>query len=193
MNVHELDRPRSTRRHLALAVAVLGALAVWTVVHLAPWLEPRAATLHPAPEAEIAPKIAFPTRSAPLRAPVERAPEVAEDGLPIMPADPSAPMPAGPVHPHPTTPAHLRIYRENNLLGALNGALDVKDASGMRRLLAQYREEYPEDPHELQAGYAIIADCLDHPGNASTAAASHYYDTELASTLRRYVRRHCLE
>lgn len=102
-------------------------------------------------------------------------------------------VPAGPQHPHPVTPEHLRIYRENNLLGALNGAMDEKDARGMRRLLAEYREEYPGDAHQLAQGYEVIADCLEHPGDASTAAARRYYDTETASTLRRYVRRHCFE
>ena len=70
--------------------------------------------------------------------------------------------------------------------------MDMKDAAGLRRTLAQYREEYPEDSLALQTGYALIADCLDHPGAATEAAARHYYETETASTLRRHVRRHCL-
>jgi len=118
---------------------------------------------------------------------------VANDGLPIMPHDPHEAVPEGPVHPHPHTAAHERIYHENNLLGALNGAMDVNDAAGLRRLLEQYREEYPEDEHGLQEGYAVIADCIDRPGEASTDHARRYYDTETASTLRRYVRRHCFE
>lgn len=172
-------------------VAVLCALAGWALVGIVRWHEPHSSTLRPASEAP--PKVAFPTLTGAPSVTAELTREVADDGLPIMPADPSTPLPKGPVHPHPMTEAHLRIYRENALLGSLNGAMDVNDASGMRRLLAQYREEYPEDPQQLQEGYAIIADCIEHPGNASTAAASHYYDTELASTLRRYVRRHCLE
>ncbi len=95
-------------------------------------------------------------------------------------------------HPHPITPAHGRIFRENNFVGGLNGAMDVKDAAGMRRLLARYRAEYPEDSLALQAGYELIADCLEHPGAESEAAARRYYETETASALRRYVRRHCL-
>jgi hypothetical protein len=76
---------------------------------------------------------------------------------------------------------------------SLDGAVDVKDAAGIRRLLAAYREEYPEDEHLVQDGYALIADCLEHPSPAARAAAQRYYDTELASNIRRYVRRHCLE
>lgn len=95
--------------------------------------------------------------------------------------------------PHPITPQHERIYRENRLVGDLNGAMDVKDVPGMRALLKQYRDEYPEDANVLQDGYAIIADCLEHPTAETRAAAQRYYDAELASSLRRYIRRHCLE
>ena len=95
--------------------------------------------------------------------------------------------------PHPITPLHQRIFRENGLIGDLNGAMDVKDAAGMRRLLKQYREEYPEDAHVLQDGYELIADCLEQPTAATRAAAQHYYDEQLDSGLRRYIRRHCLE
>jgi len=118
---------------------------------------------------------------------------VAADAIPIMPRAPATPPAAGVVRPHPLTPAHARIYRENRLIGALNGALDVRDAAGMRRLLASYRAEYPEDPNALFEGYAIIADCLEHPGDVSAGAARRYYARETASTLRRYVRRICWE
>jgi hypothetical protein len=94
-------------------------------------------------------------------------------------------------HPHPITPAHLRIQRENNLIGALNGAMDVADAVGLRGLLDQYRSEFPDDPNHLQQGYAVIADCLQYPGAASQAAGQSYYDRERGSILRRFVARHC--
>ena len=96
-------------------------------------------------------------------------------------------------HPHPITPQHERIFRENNLTFALDGAVDAEDTSGIRRLLAIYREEYPEDSLVLQQGYQIIADCLERPGTATRAVAQRFYDTELASSLRRHIRRHCLE
>lgn len=95
--------------------------------------------------------------------------------------------------PHPITPQHERIYRENSLVSNLNGAMDVKDVDGMRALLKQYREEYPEDANVLQDGYAIIADCLERVGPDTRAAGQRYYDAERASSLRRYIRRHCLE
>jgi hypothetical protein len=113
--------------------------------------------------------------------------------MPIKPRDPSASVPEGPMHPHPITAAHERIYRENNLVGALNLAVDLKDALRIRELVAQYRAEYPEDGHRLQDGYAIIADCLDRLDEATRARARRFWETEIRSQTRRYVRRHCLK
>jgi hypothetical protein len=114
------------------------------------------------------------------------------DGVPIRPAG-SAQVNAEGMVPHPLTPQHERIFRENNLIGNLNGAMDVKDVAGLRALLEQYRDEYPEDAHVLQDGYELIADCLERPGSETRAVAQRYYDEQLDSGLRRYIRRHCLE
>jgi len=114
------------------------------------------------------------------------------EGVPIRPAG-SAQVDARGMAPHPLSPQHQRIFRENNLIGDLNGAMDVKDAAGLRALLTAYREEYPEDAHVLQDGYALIADCIERPGAETRAAAQRYYDEQLDSGLRRYIRRHCLE
>ena len=70
----------------------------------------------------------------------------------------------------------------------MNGAMDVEDGAGLRNLLDQYRQEYPDDPNQLQEGYGIIADCLQHPGPTATAAGHRYFDRERGSILRRFVR-----
>jgi hypothetical protein len=114
------------------------------------------------------------------------------EGVPIRPAG-TAQVDARGMVPHPLTPQHQRILRENNLIADLNGAMDVKDAPGLRALLTHYREEYPEDAHVLQEGYTLIADCFERPGSETRAAAQRYYDEQLDSGLRRYIRRHCLE
>jgi len=128
---------------------------------------------------------------APSEKPALALVSVATDGLPYMPASPTANAPTGPVHPHPITPEHARIFRENATIQALNDAMDVKDAKTLRRFLTRYRSEYPEDAQQLQQGYELIADCLE--GRAgSRAAAQRYFDEETASSLRRFVLRHCL-
>lgn len=114
------------------------------------------------------------------------------DGLRIAPANSGEPHEEGMV-PHPITPQHERIFRENRLVSQLNGAMDVKDTRGLRSLLEQYRDEYPEDAHVLQDGYRIILNCLERPGAETRAVAQRYYDERIDSGLRRYIRRHCLE
>lgn len=114
------------------------------------------------------------------------------DGVPIMPVD-NEDSHDFYAHPHPITSAHKRIFRENNLLYQLNEAMDGREVVRLRALLAVYREEYPEDPNEMQEGYALIADCIDSPSEQVRARARKYYKEEIASTLRRFVARHCLD
>jgi hypothetical protein len=117
--------------------------------------------------------------------------DVATDGLPYMPAAPDAKAAAGPAHPHPITPEHARIFRENATIQALNDAMDSRDVQALRRYLTRYRLEYPEDAQQLQLGFELIANCLEaRPG--SRAAAQRYFNEETASSLRRFVLRHCL-
>ena len=99
----------------------------------------------------------------------------------------------GLAHPHPITPMHQRLYAENRLVGAIEGAIDGKDAAEIRRLLEQYRREYPEDDQEVQDGYALIADCMDHAGASARAAAERWLDAHNGSTAKRYVLRYCFD
>jgi hypothetical protein len=141
-----------------------------------------------------APPAASPTPALPPPAPVARPEAVANDGVPIVPAHNEDPRdPNVPMHPHPITPRHERIFAENRLIGALNGAMDVKDVAGMRRLLEEYRRDYPEDDNQLQEGYAVIAECLEQLGDQSREAAQRWVAAHNGSTLKRFVNRHCLE
>ncbi len=187
--------PPARRAATAFTLFVAAGIAAWVM------LRPEAPREPVEPPAEVAEAVPPPAEVAPRprlpppAPPPARKPDevVASDGLPIMPADPNAPRPDGPVHPHPITPQHQRIYRENRLIGELNGAMDVKDVPGLRRLLEEYRRDYPEDDNMLQDGYAIIADCLEHPSEATRAAATRWAETHRGSTVRRFVNRHCLE
>ena len=186
-----------SRRRIALGAAValgFAGLLVWRVWPAADPDVPIAEAPTPAP-APIGRPAAAPPPAAPiLTATVPRPLEYMDDGVPIMPAGPNDPHPNTFVHPHPITPKHVRIFEENALLFQLNEAMDGGEAPRLRALLTQYRLQYPEDPHDMQAGYSLIADCIEHPNDETTrAAAQHYYDTETASTLRRFVMRHCLD
>jgi len=96
-------------------------------------------------------------------------------------------------HPHPLTEERARIHLENSLIQSLNDAMDSQDPDSLRQVLAGYRQSHPEDPHHLQGGYGLIADCLDEPGPASRAAGERYMKENRASTLRRFVERHCVK
>lgn len=87
------------------------------------------------------------------------------------------------------------MQHELRLVGALQDALDLSDAAELRRLVSLYRAHVPSDDNALAEGYARLADCLEAGGrdkNVRTAAAA-YYARERASTLRRYIRRVCLD
>jgi hypothetical protein len=192
------DQLRNVRRRIALVAAIGLGFAGWMALRsFRPVAAPEVLTVEPAaPRTPLPIAPATPARAAApvLTATTAPAPlEVMGDGVPIMPAGPNDPHPNTFVHPHPITPKHQRIFRENGLLYQLNEAMDGKEVTRLRALLAQYREEYPEDPHEMQSGYALIADCLERPSDETRAAAQRYYDEEIASTLRRFVMRHCLD
>jgi hypothetical protein len=166
-----------------LALFVLVVLAVLAVIAWIQGAKPRE-LIGAAPDS----RAEAPTNSV-SALPLKRT----NDELPIMPAHSDDPRPAGPMHPHPITAEHERIFAENRLIGALNGAMDIKDVPALRRFLAQYRDQYPEDAQMLQEGYAVIADCLEHPGTESQAAARRWADEHRGSTLRRFVSRHCFQ
>ena len=118
---------------------------------------------------------------------------VADDGIGFMPPHDGDPRPPGPLHPHPISPQHQRIFAENRVAFALDDATDAKDVAVMKDLLAQYRRDFPEDQWQLQGGYAVIIDCLEHPGAESRRAAERWLDQNNGSTVKRSVLRNCIE
>jgi hypothetical protein len=107
--------------------------------------------------------------------------------------DPTLPRADPARRPHAISAEHRRIFAENDRLAALNAALDRGDFTTLRRLNQSYRAAYPEDAHVLQLGYDVIADCLEQRTPARVDAARRFWREHKSSSLRRYVRRHCLE
>jgi hypothetical protein len=89
--------------------------------------------------------------------------------------------------------AHARIDAENQLILRLNDAMSFRKVKEMREMIDEYRRLDPADTDANQAGYAVIADCIERPGDGSTTAARQFYDTQRHSPLRRFVRRICFE
>jgi hypothetical protein len=185
------ERRRSQLQMLAWFAATfaigLGSMIDWTAWHAEQAVAPATAE---APK----PVVAQPTRVvrqvAPLRAvrpakPPQHATASAATNLPEESERDG--------HPHPITAEHVRIQHELQLIQQLNDALDLRDAAHMRALIAEYVQHVPDDPNALAAGYARIADCLEHPDDVTRERARDYYLRERASTLRRYVRRVCFD
>lgn len=174
-------------RHVLGALVLLAAITIgrleWRSTRAGAPDENTSRTEIPSSPADPAPR-----STAPLEAP--RATQVVNTATPIATARAAGAAPDFD-HPHPITPEHERLFRENRLIGAMNGAMDVADVRGLRRLLAEYRQDYPEDDQELGDGYAVIADCLESPGQAARATAERWTEAHRGSTLRRFVIRHC--
>ena len=184
------DRSSSNRLFVVLALA-LGALVI-----AAAWLLWPRNVADPGPPsiADDAPPPAPVHARDAQRPAVPASPEhVAADGVGFMPPHEGDPMPAGPLHPHPISPRHQRLFAENRIAFALDDATDAKDVAAMKDLLAQYRREFPEDQWQLQDGYAVIIDCLEHPGPESRGAAERWLDQNNGSTVKRSVLRNCME
>ena len=95
--------------------------------------------------------------------------------------------------PHPFTAERTAIQRQNAVIGALHDAMDARDPEQMRQLVEEYRELDPADVQQLQQGFELIADCLEYGDDESRREAATYYEEARASTVRRFVRRYCLE
>jgi hypothetical protein len=174
---------------------VVLALALSAVVIVAGWLllsPRRPAAPSVADETEATAPPAPPPPAIAHAAQPERE-HVAADGVGFMPPRDGDPKPPGPLHPHPISAQHERIFAENRIAFALDDATDAKDVAAMKDLLAQYRRDFPEDQWQLQSGYAVIIDCLEHPGPASRQAAERWLDQNNGSTVKRSVLRNCIE
>ena len=137
-----------------------------------------------------------------LPSPLAAAPVPANLGASGAPPRPSQPEVVGPhpddphlpgMLPHPMDEARERINAENRLIQQLNDAMSLRNVKLMRALVAEYRRLDPKDADASQAGYTVIADCIESPGEGSVAAARQFYDTQRHSPLRRYLRRICFE
>jgi hypothetical protein len=135
-------------------------------------------------------------------APPRAQPDAAARALVRPPAPPQGPPVVGPhaddphepgMRPHPMDEAHARIDAENQLILRLNDAMSFRKAKEMREMILEYQKLDPADTDANQAGYTVIADCIEHPGDTSLAAAHQFYDTQRHSPLRRFVRRICFE
>ena len=94
---------------------------------------------------------------------------------------------------HPINDERLRQQRQNQFVQMMNDAMDLENGPRLRELAMRFAEENFSDPDKHGEGYLLVADCLEHPGPSSRAAAQAFWERERGSNLRRYIKRHCLE
>jgi hypothetical protein len=197
-----LGRSARLRRGLFVAVVglVLGGLGFW-------WVPERSSFREPPPSVSLRTTIAAVSpgatqeRAVASHASARNEPRVNNKLSNATVASRTAPMressdeesPDELRQPHPITPQHQRIFEENSRIGAMNYAMDRGDFAALRRLNSERRQDYPEDADLQKEAYDLIADCLEQRTPPVVAAARRFWQAERASSLRRYVRRHCLE
>ena len=199
-----LGRSARLRRCLfaAFCVLLLGGLGFWLLPSGSASREPPASVSLRSSVATVSPRVQE-AHSGAARPSANKEQRVNAERSNANVASRTAPMRESPAHddeapdelrkPHPITPQHQRIFEENSRIGAMNYAMDRGDFAALRRLNSEYRQDYPEDADVLKEGYALIADCLEQRTPRAIAAARRFWQTQRGSSLRRYVRRHCLE
>ena len=177
-----VPKPLRSRRWLG-AVAVLG-VAAFAIVLMFGSRAPEAASTRAVIDADDTPE--SDTANEPAR-PVKPASSGAARALPSGAHEEHD----GDRHPHPITPEHVRIQNDNQMIGALNDATDVKDVARLRQLVEVWKSKHDDDPEKYAEAYTVIADCLEFKSDEARAKARRFYDENRWSTLRRHIRRHC--
>lgn len=95
--------------------------------------------------------------------------------------------------PHPITQDHRRLYRDLDLLHAADLAIRDERYDEARALLAEHHRELPDLSQVEEEGLLLLADCAEQPNAANVARVQSFYDRHTSSTIRRQLRRTCLE
>jgi hypothetical protein len=96
-------------------------------------------------------------------------------------------------HPHPLSADHQRLYRDVDLLHAADEAIAQQRYAEARRLLAQHHAELPGMSAIEEEGLLLLADCAEQRNAQNVARVEDFYQRNTASTVRRRLRRGCLE
>lgn len=95
--------------------------------------------------------------------------------------------------PHPISDDHQRLYRDADLLHAAEEAIEQLRFDEAREHLLTHQRELPGmSPLEAE-GLWLLVDCVEHPSASNTERVQTFYDEHTASTVRRRLRRSCLE
>jgi hypothetical protein len=140
----------------------------------------------PAPKVQRTPPQSRSVRTA---APGSNRPGAAPPGRTIRQA------PAATVEPHPITPERLRLEQQHHLFDEVEAAVQARQFDRARSLLREHQARIP-DPEawtDVREAWQTIADCLERRDAQAKARGQRFVDEERGSSMRRRVRRACLE
>jgi hypothetical protein len=96
-------------------------------------------------------------------------------------------------HPHPITPDHERLYRDVDLLQEADEAIKTGEYARARVLLAQHHRELAGMSAVEEEGLLLLADCAEHGRAEDVERVRSFYEEHTDSSVRRRLRRACLE
>lgn len=96
-------------------------------------------------------------------------------------------------HPHPITREHERLFRDVDLLHAADDAIKEGAFESARDLLARHHRELRGMSSVEEEGLLLLADCAEDPNADNLARVQSFYDEHTDSSVRRRLRRGCLE
>jgi hypothetical protein len=96
-------------------------------------------------------------------------------------------------HPHPITSDHVRLYHDVDLLHAADEAIKSGELDRARDLLSQHHRELHGMSVVEEEGLFLLADCVEEPNESNVARVKIFYEDHPESTVRRRLRRGCLE
>ena len=95
--------------------------------------------------------------------------------------------------PHPISADHARLYLDMDLLSAAERAIKDAHYEEARALLEEHHRALPGMSDVEEEGLLLLADCVEEPSEQNVAVVRAFYDLHTDSTIRRSLRRACLE
>lgn len=108
---------------------------------------------------------------------------------------PSDPLHDEDVEPHPINEERLRMADHHAILARLTETLKHKDYGRARDLIADHKRQFGDEDgwRADRLGYERLLECLESPSQSAHDRAEVFIHEERLSSLRRHVRRVCLE
>jgi hypothetical protein len=125
---------------------------------------------------------------------VPSAPSPAAPGAALLATPPAESTGADLIQPHPITRESAALMQQRHTFEDVKVKLRARDFASARSLIRDNRQTNDANTWpDFEAGYTLIADCLERPSDETRQRAATFIETHRVSPLRRQVRRACLD